>query len=109
MIRHIVLYTYRHDIPEEEIAHIYHHLKKICARLPGQLNYTWGRCDKLDGLNMNRGYTHALVTDFKDKAAQKAFMEDPERVALSKNEVVPRMVGGTEGIVSFDFNILGDE
>ena len=103
MIRHVVLYTYRSDIPEADIAKIYHDLKKICERLPGQLNYSWGKCDQSDGLNMNRGYTHALVTDFKDKAAQKAFMEDPERVALSKNEVVPRMVGGIDGVVSFDF------
>ncbi len=103
MIRHVVFYTYRSDIADAEIAQIYQRLGQICARLPGQSGYTWGKCDQDDGLNLSRGYTHCLVTDFADKAAQKAFMEDPERVALSKNEVVPRVVGGIEGIISFDF------
>jgi hypothetical protein len=103
MIRHVVLYTYRSDIPAEEIAKIYRDLQAICKRLPGQLNYTWGKYDTENGLTMNKGYTHALVCDFADRVAQKAFMEDPERTALSKHEVVPRVVGGAEGIVSFDF------
>ena len=103
MIRHVVLYTYRKDIPEIEIIKIYKKLGEICKRLPGQLNYTWGKCDPGDGLGLNHGYTHSLVTDFVDTAGQQAFMNDPERVALSKNEVVPRMVNGIESIVSFDF------
>jgi hypothetical protein len=101
MIRHVVLYTYRHDIPEQDIAEIYNKLDAISKRLPGRLAYTWGKYQSDEG--RNKGYTHALVTDFVDAAAQKAFLLDPLRLEFSKQEVIPRMVNGVDGIVSFDF------
>lgn len=101
MIRHVVLYTYRSDIPESVIAEIYNKLDEISGRLPGRVAYTWGKYDSDE--NRNKGYTHALVTDFVDIAAQKAFLLDPVRIEFSKKEVLPRMVNGVDGLVSFDF------
>ena len=101
MIRHVVLYTYRPDIPESVIKGIYEKLDEISARLPGRIAYTWGKYDSDE--NRNKGYTHALVTDFADEAAQKAFLLDPVRIEFSNQEVLPRMVNGVEGLVSFDF------
>ena len=101
MIRHVVLYTYAEDVSELAIADIYERLDKISGRLPGRLAYTWGKYDSDEG--RNKGYTHALVTDFIDKEAQQAFLLDPVRIEFSKLEVIPRMVKGVEGIVSFDF------
>ncbi|AHE68137.1 Dabb family protein [Legionella oakridgensis] len=101
MIRHVVLYTYRSDIPDATIADIYAQLDKISARLPGRLAYTWGKYQSEEG--RNKGYTHALVTDFIDTAAQKAFLLDPIRLEFSQREVIPRMVNGVDGLVSFDF------
>ena len=105
MIRHVVLYTYRKDIPDEVIAKIYKELGEITARLPGQSGYTWGKYDAENGLNFSKGYTHCLVTDFADRAAQIAFNLNPERLEFSKREVQPRVVGGADGIISFDFII----
>ena len=101
MIRHVVLYTYTKETPETVITEIYETLDKISARLPGRLSYTWGTYDSEEG--RNKGYTHALVTDFADKTAQKAFLLDPMRIEFSKQEVLPRMVKGLDGLVSFDF------
>lgn len=101
MIRHIVLYTYEKDIPESVIKGIYDELDRISARLPGRLAYTWGNYESDEG--RNKGYTHALITDFVDEAAQKAFLLDPVRVEFSKREVIPRMVNGVDGLISFDF------
>lgn len=103
MIRHIVLYTYQADIPESVIEGVYRKLDLISARLPGRLSYTWGKYHSDEG--RNKGYTHALVTDFADEAAQKAFLLDPVRLEFSKQEVLPRMVNGLDGLVSFDFII----
>ncbi len=101
MIRHVVLYTYSSDVPESVIADIYDRLDKMSARLPGRLAYTWGKYESDEG--RNKGYTHALVTDFVDEDAQKAFLLDPVRIEFSTREVIPRMVNGVDGIVSFDF------
>ncbi len=101
MIRHVVLYTYRSDIPDEVIAKVYQELDEISARLPGRISYTWGKYDSKEG--RNQGYTHALVTDFADVAGQEAFLNDPVRLAFSKREVMPRMVNGAESVISFDF------
>ena len=101
MIRHVVLYTYQKDIPEAVIANIYQELERISAGLPGRISYTWGKYDSNEG--RNKGYTHALVTDFVDEAGRDAFMHDSQRLEFSKREVLPRMVGGVDGLVSFDF------
>ena len=42
------------------------------------------------------------MSDFADKTAQKAFLLDPMRIEFSKQEVLPRMVKGLDGLVSFD-------
>lgn len=101
MIRHVVLYSYHSDISDEIIDKIYQDLDEISARLPGRLSYTWGKYNGYE--NRNKTYTHCLVTDFADEAARKAFIDDPVRVAFSKREVLPRMINGVDGLVSFDF------
>ena len=101
MIRHVVLYKYHKDIPDEVIQGVYEKLDEISARLPGRLSYSWGKYDSYEG--RNQGFTHCLITDFSDEAARKAFIDDPVRVLFSKEEVQPRVVDGINGIISFDF------
>lgn len=101
MIRHVVLYTYRPDVTDDVITDIYTKLDEISAALPGRLAYTWGKYQSDEG--RNKGYTHALVTDFVNVAAQQAFLLDSTRIEFSKREVIPRMVNGVDGLVSFDF------
>jgi hypothetical protein len=101
MFRHIVLYTYKKEIPKEEIAKIYQELDTISARLPGRISYSWGPYESHEG--RNKGYTHALITDFEDKTGRDAFIDDPVRIAFSKREVLPRMIDGVNSIISFDF------
>ena len=101
MIRHVVLYTYRADVTDAEIKRVYQELDEISARLPGRLSYTWGKYDSSEG--RNKGYTHALVTDFVDQAAQQLFLNDPIRIEFSKREVLSRMPNGVDSLVSFDF------
>ncbi|MBP9841431.1 MAG: Dabb family protein [Simkaniaceae bacterium] len=102
MIRHVVFYKYRNDISDEVIANIYNELEKISAKLPGRLSYSWGKYDSYEG--RNQGFTHCLITDFIDESARNLFLDDEARVLFSKKEVLPRMVGGLEGIISFDFS-----
>ncbi len=101
MYRHIVLYTYKNDVTKEEIKKIYNDLEEISARLEGRISYTWGTYDSDEG--RNKGYTHALITDFKDRKCRDAFLNDPIRIAFSKQEVLPRMERGVDSIISFDF------
>mgnify|MGYP000667996548 CR=1 FL=1 len=101
MFRHIVLYTYKSEYSDTEIANIYDQLDKISARLKGRISYTWGKYSSHEG--RNKGYTHALITDFIDMDARNSFIDDPVRIEFSKNEVIPRMIDGVNSIVSFDF------
>ena len=101
MIRHVVLYAYRADISEAEIAEVYQELEVISARLPGRLSYTWGKYESSEG--RNQGFTHCLITDFVDTAARDAFLNDPVRCEFSTREVLTRTVNGVSSIISFDF------
>lgn len=101
MFRHIVLYTYRVDCSDEEISQVYQELDKISARLPGRISYSWGKYNSHEG--RNRGYTHALITDFIDEHSRNLFIDDEVRIEFSRREVLPRMIDGVNSIVSFDF------
>ena len=101
MIRHVVLYAYRPEFSDAEIANIYKELDEISSRLPGRLTYTWGKYDSPE--NRNQGFTHCLVTDFVDTTARDAFLNDPVRLSFSKREVLPRTINGVNSIISFDF------
>lgn len=101
MFRHIVLYTYKKEIAEEEIQKVYEELDTLSAKLPGRLSYSWGAYSSKEG--RNRGFTHALIADFENEQARNAFLYDPKRIEFSKREVLPRMVSGVDSIVSFDF------
>ncbi len=101
MIRHVVLYAYRAEFSDNEIANIYNELEEISGKLPGRISYTWGKYESPEG--RNQGFTHCLVTDFADETARNAFLTDPIRLAFSKREVLPRMINGVNSIISFDF------
>jgi hypothetical protein len=103
MIRHVVFYSYRSDVPDAEIQKVYEDLDKISEKLPGRLTYTWGKHDGYD--QGHRHYTHCLVVDFVDEKARNLFMTDPERAAFSQREVASRMNGGKDGAVWMDFEI----
>lgn len=101
MFRHIVLYSYREEFSESEISKIYKELKEISGRLPGRISYSWGKYKSHE--NRNKGYTHALITDFIDEHSRNLFIDDQVRIEFSKREVLPRMINGVDSIVSFDF------
>ncbi len=101
MIRHVVLYAYRSDVPASTIDKIYNDLDAISTQLPGRLSYTWGRYNSDE--NRNQGFTHCLVADFADEAARDLFINDPNRQAFSKQQVLPHTTDGVNSIISFDF------
>jgi hypothetical protein len=101
MFRHVVLYTYKSTLSESDIAKIYEELDEISSQLPGRLSYTWGKYNSHEGRNKN--YTHCLVADFIDEKSRNIFLEDHKRLELSKQKVIPNMINGVDGIVSFDF------
>ncbi len=103
MIRHIVLYTYHSKYSEKDVTQVFNELDAISSRLPGRLCYSFGKYDSNEG--RNRDYTHALVVDFENEKARDAFLEDPVRLSFSKEKVVPKMIGGIEGLVSFDYKL----
>lgn len=101
MIRHVVFYSYRDDVPDSDIQKIYEDLDTLSARLPGRLSYSWGKYDGYD--DGHQHYTHCLIIDFKDEAARHLFMTDPERLAFAQREVATRMNGGKNGALWLDF------
>jgi hypothetical protein len=101
MFRHIVLYGYKAEYSEVEIGKVYTELEQISGRLPGRISYSWGKYNSHEG--RNKGYTHALITDFIDEYSRNLFIDDEVRIAFSKREVLPKMINGVDSIISFDF------
>ena len=102
MIRHIVLIQFRGDVSEGTIADIFAALHRIRDVLPGVLSITSGRSESPE--QIERGYLHGFVADFRDWEALAAYQAHPDHKAVGA-ALVGNAVGGIDGILVFDLAI----
>ena len=100
MIKHIVLFKIRPDVPKEKVEEIFGALGGLKGKIPGILAYSWGAYSSNEG--RDRGYTHGFVMDFESVAARDAYLPHPEHEVVRKQLAEVR-VGGTDGVLAFDF------
>jgi hypothetical protein len=100
MIHHLVLLRIRRDVRPEEVARVFAALADLKGKIPGLLEFAGGPYSSPEGLN--RGYTHGFAMIFHDAAARDVYLDHPEHVKV-KEQVLPVLEGGLDGVVAFDF------
>ncbi len=102
MIRHIVLIRFRDDVSETKIVELFAELHEIEDKLPGLLGITSGRSESPE--EMERGYMHGFVADFKDWDSLQAYQDHPDHQALGA-KLTGHSLGGKDGIICFDLPV----
>ena len=102
MIRHIVLYRQRADLPSAESDAVIAAIRAMKAEIPGIVAVAIGLDNSPEGLA--RGYTHGFTVDFTDAAARDAYLPHPDHVKVARI-LVAATQGGADGILVFDFEV----
>ena len=99
MVRHIVLIRFRADVAEQEIENLFGELHRIKGEFEGLVELSSGRSESPE--NIERGYMHGFVIDFRGWDALQAYQEHPLHKAFG-GRAVELAEGGLDGVLVFD-------
>lgn len=102
MIRHVVLINFRTELDESAIGLALNSVVKLKDRIDGILAVTAGANNSPE--NLEKGFRHGFVVDFRDAAARDAYLPHPEHAQVGK-ALVEAAEGGVAGILVFDYEI----
>ena len=100
MIRHVVLFKLRSDLPESTPAQIFAALKALQQQMPGIIAISTGKDASPEGLQ--RGHTHGFTVDFTNAAARDAYLPHPAHQKVG-GMIVASAEGGIDGITVLDW------
>ncbi len=100
MIRHVVLFKLRSDLPESTAGQIFTALKALRQQMPGIIAISTGKDASPEGLQ--RGHTHGFTVDFVDAAARDAYLPHPAHQKVG-GMIVASAEGGLDGITVLDW------
>lgn len=102
MIRHVVLINFKPELDGAAISQALNSVVKLKDKIDGILAVTAGANTSPE--NLEKGYRHGFVVDFRDAAARDAYLPNPEHVKVGK-ALVEAAHGGIEGILVFDYEV----
>ncbi|MBG1233159.1 Dabb family protein [Aestuariivirga litoralis] len=100
MIRHVVLFKLRKDVPASTVTEIFTKLAALKGVIPGILATSAGADASPEGLQ--RGNSHGFTVDFTDAAARDAYLPHPAHQVLG-GLIVASSEGGLSGITVLDW------
>jgi len=100
MIHHLVLLRFRRAVPAKDVELVFATLAGLKGKIPGLLSFAGGPYSSPEGLA--RGYTHGFVMTFRDAPSRNGYLDHPEHVKV-KEQVLPFLEGGVDGVIAFDF------
>lgn len=102
MLRHVVLIKFRPDLDLSAIGLVLGSVVKLKDRIDGILAITTGANSSPE--NLEKGFRHGFVVDFRDAAARDAYLPHPEHVRVG-TALVEAAEGGIAGILVFDYEV----
>ena len=102
MIRHIVLFKFRRDVPDAEIKSAFDQIVAVRSVVSGILSITAGKSESPE--QIERGFMHGFVADFADSDALARYQDHPDHQRAGA-ELVRLSEGGIDGILVFDLPV----
>jgi hypothetical protein len=102
MIRHVVLINFKPELDDTAVSLALNSVVKLKDKIDGILAVTAGANNSPE--NLEKGYRHGFVVDFRDAASRDAYLPHPEHVKVGK-ALVEAAQGGTAGILVFDYDV----
>ena len=97
MIEHIVLFRWKPEATDAQVAAAVKGLQGLKGRVPGILDLACGA----DFSDRAQGYTHGLVVRFPDRAALDAYGPHPAHQTVVQTQIKPIVAD----VLAFDFEV----
>lgn len=100
-IKHIVLLPFKSSLSKNDIEKIMLALADLKKHIPQIMSFSWGENNSPE--NLDRGYRHGFVMDFKNEADRKIYLEHPAHIKVAKEVVLPALEDGMNSPIVFDY------
>lgn len=85
MIRHVAMFTFKPDAPEETPASLAAELSQLPGKVPSISAYAYGA-----DLGLREGnYDFAVIADFENEADFRTYVDHPDHVAFIQDHLRP--------------------
>jgi len=101
MFNHIDVFKFKSTVSESEITSALNQLGELKKEIPSMTHFSFGKDCSTESLN--KGFTHAALFIFQDKAGRNAYMKNPEHHRIAKEVVVPLLENGFESLIVIDY------
>ena len=88
MLRHVVMFGWKPEVPAEKVREIEDAFRALPARIPQVAAFEWGTDVSVQGFS--RGFTHCFVVSFASEADRDGYQAHPDHqafIALSRPNV----------------------
>lgn len=102
MFNHIDIFKFKSTVSESEITSALNQLGELQKVIPGMTHFSFGKDGSTESLN--KGFTHAALFVFQDKAARDAYMKNTEHHRIAKEVVAPLLENGFESLIVIDYD-----
>jgi len=75
--RHVVLFKFKDDVSEAQIREVEEAFRKLPETIDAIVDFEWGRSETVE-TELARGYTHAFLVTFRDRAGLQEYLPHPE-------------------------------
>lgn len=80
--RHFVCFKFKKDTPTAEIQRIEKEFAALAGKIDTITGFEWGT--NVSPENLDKGFTHAFLVTFKDKAGLETYLPHPDHQAFVK-------------------------
>ena len=103
MIRHTVIYKFKSNIPESNIAKIFNELSTLQQHIEGVVSFHWGAC--IGSKEKSQGYTHMISVDLKDESVFREY--SPHPIHNAAREAMTPLLDNSLPLIMFDIVLQG--
>jgi hypothetical protein len=100
MRKHIVMYRFGDDVPQEPIDEIFSLLADAKRQISGMLDFSHGQ--RAGDIEKSKGFTHCFVMDFEDVAALDEYLRHSNHLQVRIN--VRKLVASEDDIFELDYD-----
>lgn len=81
-LRHVVLFKFKEDASQEDIAKVEAAFKELPAKIPEIRDFEWGTNNSPEGLD--KGFTHAFFLTFDSEEDRAVYLPHPDHKAFGQ-------------------------
>lgn len=97
--RHVVLFKFRSEVPQSDVAAIEVAFRALCDELPFVTGFEWGRDSSPEGLG--QGFTHCFIVSFAGPEGRDAYLPHPAHREFCRRHLDPAL----EQVLVVDFAV----